>query len=310
MKIDFEKISWQQILTLCRVIHLSTSLDLETITRWYNSESVNFKETLEFLEITKVIKIKNNKLILIPTFKKVIELHGGPIKQYFIDNLFRKESNLSKYFGNFFDSFERGGNSYRLIPTTKERLRYSGVRNFLITLGVLKFDPDLNGYSLEKKLIFYLILKNKVFTYRQFEIKSKLENEIGFATETLIYKLERNKFKNKMQIQAKVRHISLENVMAGYDIKSFELQNNKKLIPKYIEVKAVSPDDWKFYWSKNEIDKASYYSTNYYLYLVPVKKVPDISALRVIRDPYREVFLNQRQWGQEIESISFFTVEE
>ena len=301
MKIDFEKISWQQILTLCRLIHLSKSLNLETVTRWYNSESVNFDETFKFLRDIDVIQLKGGKVVPILKLKQEVKLSDESLKQFFIGILFRKESNLSKYFGDFFGSFE--GNE-RFTPTTNDRLKYSGVRNFLISLGVLRFEQSSNSYILEKKLTSYLSLKNKVFSYQHFKTKTKAESELGLMAEVLIYKLERKKFKNKSGIQKKIRHISLENVMAGYDIKSYEWLKNKKLTPKYIEVKAVSPNDWKFYWSKNEINKARHLGNSYYLYLVPVKKSPDIAGLFMIRNPYREVFLNKKQWEQEVETVS------
>ena len=80
--------------------------------------------------------------------------------------------------------------------------------------------------------------------------------------------------------------------------------------PKYIEVKAVSESDLRFYWSKNEINKAKQFGRNYYLYLLPVKNKPesllDISALRQIRDPYHAVFQNKDEWWQEVEVISFY----
>ena len=60
--------------------------------------------------------------------------------------------------------------------------------------------------------------------------------------------------------------------MAGYDIKSFDLQaaQNGDKISIFIEVKAVSQLNYKFYWTRNEIEKASLYSKNYYLYLFPI----------------------------------------
>ena len=307
MTTNFDKISWQQILTLCKVINSSLSLDLETISRWYNSESTNFKDTLEFLENIEVVKIKNNKLLLNLALKQIIEIDSKSIKQFFIEMLFREESNMVKYFGDFFDSFEPSKDSYKFEPTTQKRLKYSGIRNFLIDLGVLQFEPNNNSYFVRMELATYLSYKNKLFTYDRFEKRIKSEKELGLTAELLIYELEKNKFKNKKHVQKKVRHISLENVMAGYDIRSYEIQKDKRIVPKYVEVKAVSQDDWKFYWSKNEISKAKHLRESYYLYLVPVKNGTsiDVTASLQIKDPYRKVFLNKKKWMQEIETISF-----
>jgi len=308
MTVDFDKISWQQILILCKVIHQSSSLDLETVARWYNSESINFKNTLALLEDIGVVKIKRDKVIPMVALKQVIKLDSESVRHFFVNVLFRNESHLVKYFGNFFDSFEPSGDSYKVVPTTEERLKYSGIRNFLIGLGALQFEPTTNSYLVIRELATYLSQKNKFFAYDKFEKKIKSEKELGLAAEILVYNLEKSKFKNRESIQKNIRHVSLENVAAGYDIQSYEIIKDNKIVPKYIEVKAVSQDDWKFYWSKNEINKSKSFKESYYLYLVPVKNgsILDIAKLRQIKNPYRKVFFNKKEWTQEIETISFF----
>ncbi|MFH1898876.1 MAG: DUF3883 domain-containing protein [Patescibacteria group bacterium] len=307
MKNNFDKISWQQILTLCHVINSSLSLDTETISRWYNSESTNFKNTLEFFKNIGVIEIRKNKVRPRLALKQVIEKDDKSIKHFFIDVLFNDESNLSRYFGNFFDNFELSNDSYKFEPTTQERLKYSGIRNFLIGLGVLRFESMTSSYVVKKELVKYLTYKSKSFAYDVFERKIKSEKDLGLAAELLVYSLEKNKFKNNKYIQKGIVHVSLENVKAGYDIRSYEMQKDKKIIPKYIEVKAVSEDDWNFYWSRNEIAKSKQLGDSYYLYLIPSKNdgFLDINSLLQIKNPYTKVFLNKKDWIQEIENISF-----
>ena len=52
---------------------------------------------------------------------------------------------------------------------------------------------------------------------------------------------------------------------AGYDILSYN-ENQEKI---YIEVKAVSSTNFKFYLSSNEFNKANLMNKNYFLYLLP-----------------------------------------
>ena len=40
----------------------------------------------------------------------------------------------------------------------------------------------------------------------------------------------------------------------------------------YIEVKAVSPNTFTFYWSQREVDVAKVLGQHYYLYLLPVDR--------------------------------------
>ncbi|MBU1270509.1 MAG: hypothetical protein KKA06_07620, partial [Nanoarchaeota archaeon] len=94
MIINFEKISWQQILTLIRVINSCPSLNLKTVTRWYNSESTNFEDTLKFLKNIRVVKLKGDKIIPREALNHTIGLNNESIKQFFIDTLFRKRNYL------------------------------------------------------------------------------------------------------------------------------------------------------------------------------------------------------------------------
>lgn len=305
--INFERISWQQLLILCKVIHSSSSLSMRTIARWYNSESTNFSDTLDFLENIEVVKIEDNIIQPEMSFKRIVGTNDESIKQFFVDVLFRKKNELRKYLGDFFDHFEPSDDYYKFTPTIQERLRYSGIRNFLIGLGVIRFEPQTNSYFIKKELIVNFPHKSKTLTFHKFEKILKSEKELGLAVEKKVYKFEKGKFASNPDIQRRIRHTSLENVTAGYDIISLEIPNDKNPVVKYIEVKAVSEDDWKFYWSRNEINKAMQLRGNYYLYLVPIKngKMLKTSVWRQIKNPYREIFQDKLTWKREIELISF-----
>lgn len=305
--INFERITWQQLLTLSKVIHSSSSLSLRVIARWYNSETTNFNDTLEFFEKIGVIKIKGNIVKPDVALKRNVGTNDELIKQFFVNVLFRKKNTLRKYLGDFIDHFELYDDYYKFTPTIQERLKYSGIRNFLIGLGVLRFEPQTNSYLIKKELIVNFPHKSKVLTYHKFEKILKSEKELGFAVEEKVYKFEKNKFINNPDIQKRIRHTSLENVTAGYDVISFETPIGKNPVLKYIEVKAVSDDNWKFFWSRNEISKAIQLGGNYYLYLIPIKngKVLKTSAWRQIKNPYNEVFQDKLTWRQEVELTSF-----
>ena len=99
----------------------------------------------------------------------------------------------------------------------------------------------------------------------------------------------------------------------GYDIKSFEdyLDSNSKRIERYIEVKAVSVDNYKFYWSRMEIEIAKVFGEKYYLYLLPVisNNNFDFEKLIIIRNPFENVFSNVREWKKEEECITFTKIQ-
>jgi len=305
--IVFNKVLWKQILTLCRLLQASSSLDLKTVGRWHRAESINFKETFEFLVDLEIVKVINNKIILSTALRKVIESDDESIRRFFVNKIFQKKSNLVKYFEEFLNNFELYEDSYKYKANLQERLKYSDIRNFLISLDVLTFEPGFGGYKLKRELSTYPMDQDKILSYNEFVKKIRAKEALGREAELLIFKWEKEKFKKTPLFQEKICHVSLKNVRAGYDIRSFKRKGNKKWIQKYIEVKAVSENDWSFYWSKNEINKSKQLSESYYLYLLPVKNSAfDISGLRQIKNPYYKVFQNQNEWLREIETMSFY----
>ena len=101
----------------------------------------------------------------------------------------------------------------------------------------------------------------------------------------------------------------MDNVAAGYDIKSFESKQDKNglAIPRFIEVKAVASINYRFYWTRNEIEVAKQLRNRYYLYLVPIsgKNGIDIQGLMKIKDPYLNVYKTSLKWIRTDELIAF-----
>jgi hypothetical protein len=109
----------------------------------------------------------------------------------------------------------------------------------------------------------------------------------------------------------RINHVAAENVGAGYDILSFtESANAAGHSDRFIEVKAVSPIDFKFYWSRNEIETARVYGPNYFLYLVPVFKGGfDLQKLKIIQNPFKRVYSAKKSWLRQEEVIAFWSKE-
>jgi hypothetical protein len=106
-----------------------------------------------------------------------------------------------------------------------------------------------------------------------------------------------------------IEHISLQNALAGYDIKSFEnyYDSRSRRIERYIEVKAVSVDDYKFYWTRTEMGIAKVFGEKYFLYLLPVvaNNTFDFEKLLIINNPFRNICLDQMEWTKQEEIASF-----
>jgi hypothetical protein len=77
-------------------------------------------------------------------------------------------------------------------------------------------------------------------------------------------------------------------------------------LDRLIEVKAVASIDFKFFWSRNEIETARAFPKNYFLYLVPVSKSGfDLSRVRVIQNPFSKIYKNPNSWSRQEELVSF-----
>ena len=99
----------------------------------------------------------------------------------------------------------------------------------------------------------------------------------------------------KINKQFKPVHIALTDVSAGYDIQSFKLVNDK-IVKVFIEVKAVSHLDFKFYLSALEYATAMQHKEEYYIYLLPVDHSKssgfDIKKLIIINNIHNNIFKN------------------
>jgi len=100
--------------------------------------------------------------------------------------------------------------------------------------------------------------------------KNIRDTELGLIGEFYVYQSEYNKLKEavkKGQIESVEEFLSWVSKIddsAGYDIKSFDLENQKEI---YIEVKTTaSSANTPFYISENELDFSETHSNNYKLY--------------------------------------------
>lgn len=306
--VDFNKITWSQILVLFKTLKTIRLADSEYVERRYNIESINFRETLNFLIEIKLISVRGKRILLSRDARKVL-FYGDDklVKGFFLKKLFINNEKRIDLFEDYFKNFVLFNNLFVFKPNLAARLKYSGIRNFLLDLGALDFNYKDKSYTLKDWISKFAMDPKRNISYNEFIKQKKAANEIGNKAEIEIFELEKERLKDYPDFQRKIERVSLNNVAAGYDIKSYRVVGADNLIEKYIEVKAVSIRDWHFYWSANELDKAEYLSENYFLYLLPVSSngIFEISKLQEIKNPYSEVYKNQCQWRRKIELISF-----
>jgi len=142
---------------------------------------------------------------------------------------------------------------------------------------------------------------------RNFKKIQNMKEKIGRAAEEAVLEYEKARLSKFPHVADKIEHIAIKDVSAGYDIKSYERHAEGGFTPRLIEVKAVSSWDYHFYWTKNEIETSRLNGTDYYLYLLPVytKNEFDLKNMKQIKDPFTNVYNNNKMWTPTIETISY-----
>lgn len=320
MTFEFEKISIQQISVFSEIVSESSLLQKEFIEKTYLRNATHFDETVNFLQELGLIETKENQIVLKPRYKellnelKEVRRPKEKVKKFIIDYFINRKTPFSEYLNEFLSHFHLRNKQYEFTPRTSQRLKYSGLRNFLI---------DLEFIYLDSTGTKYIVAEAYSSTYTEFKQSNKLspeeflkvqqrKDEIGKAAEIQIIKYEKERLSQLTDLVEKIEHTAVRDVSAGYDIKSFdgELNEDGNPIRRYIEVKAVSPRDYGFNWTRNEIEKSKYYDQDYYLYLLPVtdKNGFDLKALKIIRDPYSNIYEKGSEWVRTCEVLAFSTI--
>lgn len=300
---DIDQVTLKKIVTLLNVIKESELNTKQNIEAKYLSAETKFHETLNFLININLVQKNNNRLELSSNIK-------DNYSNELINSLIRKKNIFTSLVQEYLSLFHLKNDYLEFNPTIEQRLKYSNLRNLLIELGIIIFSGN-NFYNISIEYNDLLFKKSKhIITQKEFDKYLESCKKIGFEAELFVLKLEQEKLKASPLLEDMIEHVSVNNVSAGYDIKSFNISKEQIPQEKFIEVKAVSRIDWHFNWSSNEISVAQKLGKDYYLYLVPVenKVIFNSQNIRIIVDPYKNL-INSDEWVSECNSKSFTLVE-
>ena len=317
MMSPFENISLKQICILMDILSSSKLLDVEYLKSKYLANALNFEETVIFLKsIGLIIKRKNVLRVQKRIEPLLIKMNKDSDKEKVIGdlinrNLVFKDNGYSYYVDKFLSLFSLENHAFAASLSTAERLQYSGLRNLLLETDFLIHDNKIGKYFISGE--YFQRYKNHI-TSNITSLKKLLkrieeQQRIGKQAEIAIVKFEKERLQSYPTLIDKIERISVIDVSAGYDIKSFTVVDGKtnKFMERYIEVKAVSPLGHRFYWTRNEIEKSKLHGENYFLYLVPVSAGEEfnLNKLIIIRDPYLNVYEDEGSWARKVEMIEF-----
>jgi hypothetical protein len=177
-------------------------------------------------------------------------------------------------------------------PTSDEPKWMRNVRNVLQsrkTRGDIAWDkngkymiPSSDLLVSDDSVVIYEQSKPKrSISEERFRAIQKTREQIGLAGENWVVDYEKKILGDKgyNDLAARVIRISQTNTLAGYDVLSFECNNNEK----FIEVKTTALSKVEFFLSSNELEVAKKFKNKYWIYFL--SEIYGIPKLVKIQNP-------------------------
>lgn len=170
-----------------------------------------------------------------------------------------------------------------ILSTADQQL----ICRLLQQLHALKSVGDYYSINpLFETLLDRLILRASRLSEKELLARLERQRKRGQLAEEKVIEQEKERLcsHKRADLAAKVERVSIENVSAGYDIKSFE--KNGRI--RFIEVKSSVGSKVAFEWSTGEREKAEKEGETYYIYFVPLSfTLPRLTApIVIIQNPF------------------------
>lgn len=188
---------------------------------------------------------------------------------------------------------------YYYLPNSSFKMKHAIYRNILLMFGCIKLEDNSTNYVIVDLLLSKLENESSVKKLSLTNLKRLLEkeSEMGECGEQFVISYEQKRLSAKKNI----KQISIMDVAAGFDIASYNSVNDVEYT-RFIEVKTYR-GEVHFYWSSNEIEKASRLREHYYLYLVDFDSIQSPGYQpEIICDPYTTVYVSD-SWHKKADSL-------
>lgn len=305
------------------LLNIKNGFDSFKITK--GTDVVKFEENYDFCIFSGLIMIEKESLTITELGKSFLEKTDLESKKKFLRAVCVEENEVSKIIFSIINNFNNNNKIYscQMDLVSKYFKKYE---NWISLLHEIKFwknnhsfnmveiNSEISGTSAFERLMFKSNIiqdrqRKPIPLAKQEEDRKKEEerNKItGQIAEEIVVKYE----KKRLEIEGfpdeayKVRQISVEDSIAGYDVESFFGKASDLTEPdKLIEVKGTTTNEFGFFWSKNEIKTAQKYGQNYWIYVVTnidkLKKTGSITEQ--IQNPSDKIF-NDGSFKVEIEN--------
>jgi len=269
-------------------------------------DGLHYSDVTNFLKQLELLRIAKGQIRRTEDLGETDE----EMKSALTQRLLTRNTSFRDHMTEFFGHFESVDGKFEILMDTERRRRFAGIRNLLLELEFLEQDFSKPRYWISPQyLVAFIDAKSALSTTpTEFQDVLRAREMLGREAELEVLKLERERLRHRSGLAKRIKHVAAENVSAGYDILSFtEAGDIGGFAERLIEVKAVSPTDFRFYWSRNEIETARIHGPNYFLYLVPASKNGfDMLKVRIIPNPFKRVYLDGKSWLRQEELVSFW----
>lgn len=302
----FHRVSFREIKILWNIL-LKLSLTKEDFVRKrFLQDALHYSDVTDFLRQLGLLREAKGRIRRNANLGETDE----EIKSALIQRLLERNTSYRLHINEFFGHFENADGKFEVLMDSEKRRQFGGIRNLLLELEFLDQDLDRPRYWVSSQYLTVFVDAKSISSTSPLELQNILcaREKLGHEAELEVLKLERKRLRHRSGLAKRIKHIAAENVGAGYDILSFtEAGDIGGFAERLIEVKAVSSMDFRFYWSRNEIETARIHGPNYFLYLVPASKNGfDMQKIRMIPDPFKRVYLDCKSWLRQEELVSFW----
>ena len=274
----------------------NVTMERELLERRFSERAVNFEQTLRFIERMHGITEEERYIRGFSRFATMRDsLREG--KRSFAQYMARLCVASSSEYGR---ELRAVLNAYQLkdgqasLRSGELGPQFYAARNMLLEAGAMLLDHREGRYEISGWFYgdFVRARYGRGSTPAMLRDEIRDKENIGLAAELEVLEFERQAVGS--QDAPNVIHIAQQNTNAGFDIASIRRGNEDgRLNLRMIEVKAVSPMNWAFTLTRNEVRVANENKNTYFLYLVPVRKGrPVVNETEMIQNPTRELSHN------------------
>jgi len=262
------------------------------------------------LDALGVLLVSGNQLSRGPNFSRLASLGEDRLFEdtAFYELLFRMLADKELLREIFSTTHIRKDDRSGLISLTRSKIpmRLNGFITFLVNVGffrkadlgkgVLVIRETFSEFFVDRviPLINRAVAKGRL-SLAGLKQRIEAQEQSGREAELFVEVYEKRRLQGHTFI-SEIRRVSDENVSLGYDVQSFNSRQSL-LVDRFIEVKSFTGNEYRFIWTRYEVEVAKEFGDAYFLYLVDKARMADTSYQPLImQNPYREVFDDQGPW--------------